>query len=320
MRKLMIAMALTASTMASAQKLELPKISGFINARYQYNSANEVKEGFDIRRVRLAASGNIGEKLDYKFQAEYETSVKVLDAFLRWKIQPEFNIQVGQFKVAYTQETLYGPTSWLVANNPTVIAKLNGYDDLSGLKSNGRDIGVRLYGDLVKLEDGHPLFSYKVGLYNGSGINTTAKKNNKDLSALIYINPVKQLSITGGHYQGSYGTVGDEHVRIRTSFGAQWKDEKLTVRSEGVLGNTAGVKSNGLYAQAAYFVTPKVQPVLAYDYFKANNDVSSTVNNYQVGVNILPIKHIRIQAGYTYSKETDVDGKHSAVAQLFVEF
>ena len=46
----------------------LPKISGFINVRYQYNGESN---SFDIRRARLDFTGDLATKLDYRFQMEF---------------------------------------------------------------------------------------------------------------------------------------------------------------------------------------------------------------------------------------------------------
>lgn len=89
-----------AKTEAPAFKPSVPKVSGLINVRYTYNSDDATPNSFDIRRLRLAVSGDISPKIDYKFQAEYETSVKVIDAFVRFKPAKAFNVQVGEFKVA----------------------------------------------------------------------------------------------------------------------------------------------------------------------------------------------------------------------------
>lgn len=303
-----------------AQKISLPKISGFVNARYSYSSDDNVAHGFDIRRVRLAASGEVTSKLDYKVQAEYESSVKIIDAYVRWKIAKPFNIQIGEFKVPYSQETLYGPTSWLTIENPTVVSKLNGYQDLSGLNVNGRDIGVQLYGDLLPSKNGFSYVSYKVGVFNGNGINTKDNNNKKDFAGLLYIRPIKQLTLTGGHYQGHYGKLHEEHVRIRTSAGAEWKDGTLTVRSEYIHGNTAGQKSDGVYALAGVQVSKYVQPVISYDYFKPDKDGREEQHNYQIGVNVTPIKRVRIQAAYTYQKHLVGKDVNLAEVQGFLEF
>lgn len=281
---------------AAAQELKAPKISGMVNVRYAWSDKEGETHGFDVRRVRLAADGEVSKRVDYKFQAEYETSVKVIDAYLRWKIMPELNVQIGEYKVQYSQETLYGPATWLTIENPAAVARLNGYNDLSGLKANGRDVGVTLYGDLLD-----KIVSYRIGVFNGNGINAKDDNDKKDFAGLLWVRPLKELALTVGHYQGHYGAKGDEHVRIRTSAGVEYKDDKLTIRSEYLNGNTAGQKSDGAYATAAYRVSDIVQPVVSVDYFKADRDADERQWNYQLGVNVNPIKRLRIQAAYTYT-------------------
>ncbi|MCH3994264.1 MAG: OprO/OprP family phosphate-selective porin [Prevotella sp.] len=303
-----------------AQKIEIPKFSGFINARYSWDDADDDVQGFDIRRVRISATGNLSDKVDYKFQAEYETSAKVLDAYLRWKIRPEFNLEFGECKLPYSQENLYGPTTWQTIENPAVVDQLNGYNDISGIKANGRDIGLLLYGDLFKARDGHYFIKYNAGLFNGNGINAKDDNNKKDFAGLLYFLPVSALSLTVGHYQGSYGAKGAEHVRIRTSTGAEWKDSRWTVRSEYISGNTAGQKSNGVYAFAAWKVLPIIEPVLSYDTFKPDRDAEERQTNYQVGINVFPLKNIRIQAAYTYEANKVAKDKNQVETQIFVQF
>ena len=132
----------SAHAAGEGEKVSLvPKITGMVNLRYSYNEAKKDDQGFEVRRVRLGARGNLHRKVDYVFQAEYSGKVRILDAYLRWKIRPEFNIQVGEFKVHYSQETLLGPATWLTVNTPEAVTRLNGYSDYCGLTSNnGRDI------------------------------------------------------------------------------------------------------------------------------------------------------------------------------------
>ena len=274
----------------AAQDLKAPKISGLVNVRYSWSDKEGDTHGFDIRRVRLAADGELGERLDYKFQAEYETTVKVIDAYLRVKLLPEVNVQIGEYKVPYSQETLYGPATWLTIENPAAVAKLNGYNDLSGLKANGRDVGVTLYGDLL-----NKLFSYRVGVFNGNGINIKDNNNKKDFAGLVWFRPfVKELAFSFGHYQ--------------------------TLRSEYLNGNTAGKKSDGVYATAGYWVSKVVQPIASIDYFKADRDGDERQWNYQVGANILPLKKLRIQAAYTYSNNKVAKNTNQFETQVIWQF
>ena len=300
----------------AAEGLKAPKISGLVNVRYSWSDKEGDTHGFDVRRVRLAADGELGKRLDYKFQAEYETTVKVIDAYLRVKLLPEVNVQIGEYKVPYSQETLYGPATWLTIENPAAVAKLNGYNDLSGLKANGRDVGVTLYGDLL-----NKLFSYRVGVFNGNGINIKDNNNKKDFAGLVWFRPfVKELAFSFGHYQGVYGEKGDEHVRIRTSAGVEYKTDKLTLRSEYLNGNTAGKKSDGVYATAGYWVSKVVQPIASIDYFKADRDGDERQWNYQVGANILPLKKLRIQAAYTYSNNKVAKNTNQFETQVIWQF
>lgn len=299
----------------SAQELKAPKISGLVNVRYSWSDKEGDTHGFDVRRVRLAADGELGERLDYKFQAEYETTVKVIDAYLRVKILPEVNVQIGEYKVPYSQETLYGPATWLTIENPAAVAKLNGYNDLSGIKANGRDVGVTLYGDLL-----NKLIGYRVGVFNGNGINIKDNNNKKDFAGLIWIRPLKGLAFSVGHYQGVYGEKGDEHVRVRNSAGVEYKTARLTLRSEYLNGNTAGKKSDGVYATAAYWVSKVVQPIASVDYFKADRDGDERQWNYQVGANIVPIKRLRIQAAYTHSNNKVAKNSNQFETQVILQF
>ncbi len=298
-----------------AQELKAPKISGLVNGRFSATDKENTTNGFDIRRVRLAADGALHEKLDYKFQAEYETTVKVIDAYFRWKIIPELGVQIGEYKVPYSQETLYGPATWLTIENPAAVAKLNGYNDLSGLNANGRDIGITLYGDLFK-----KFISYRVGLFNGNGINVKDNNDDKDFAGLIWVRPLKELALTAGLYAGSYGAKGDEHVRNRFSAGAEYKNSKLTIRSEYLGGNTAGKRSSGVYALVSYWVTPAIQPVLSFDFFKADRDADERQLNYQVGVNIVPIKKLRIQAAYTHTNNKVAKDINLFETQFILQF
>lgn len=291
----------------------IPKITGMVNLRYSYDEGKKDEHGFDVRRVRLGVKGSLHKKLDYVFQAEYETNVRVLDAYLRWKIVPEFNVQAGQFKVHFSQETLGGPANWLVTESPTAVNKLNSYNDLTGLRTNGRDIGMMFYGGLVHKEL-FDVLRYRVGVFNGNGTNIKDNNRKKDVATMLWISPVRQLSFTGSYYYGTYGAKGDTHAHNRASAGAEWKDNKLTVRSEYLWGQTSGVHSHGAYVQAAYMIHQMFQPVLSYDYFKQDSKADAYQHNLQVGLNVSPIDYLRIQAAYTH---TLYNGKrHNNMAEL----
>ena len=109
-------------------------------------------------------------------------------------------------------------------------------------------------------------------------------------------------------------------MRNRTSAGVEWKDKKLTARAEYLNGNTAGQKSDGAYGTVAYWVTDAVQPLLSVDYFKADRDQDEEQWNYQIGVNVIPAKKLRIQAAYTLINNRVAKNVNQFETQFILQF
>lgn len=318
----------TAKEILETVKPSTPKVSGLFNGRYSYDSSDK-SNGFDIRRLRLAVSGDLGRYVDYKAQVDYgggsassAATVKLLDAYIRVKFAKEINLQVGEYKVAYSQETLDGPTSWLTIENPTVVSQLNGYSDISGQKANSRDVGLRLYGGFVH-KKGYDVIGYKVGVYNGNGINLKDNDKYKDLEGFITVNPIKELTLSAGQYIGRYTASGSTITRNRTSAGFTYKTKRLHLRSEYLAGTTGDAKQQGVYAIAAYSLPHGLQPVLSYGFYQKDKEAAKdNQNDYLVGVNWTANKYLRLQLDYTFTKYTNSDLRNKSLveAQLIASF
>ena len=100
-----------------------PKLSGFINLRYQYEDGNN---SFDIRRARLDLKGDPVKWMDYRLQLDVSSSPKIMDAFVRLKFHPMFNVQAGQFKLAFSLENPYSPLAIETLYNSQVYSNLSG--------------------------------------------------------------------------------------------------------------------------------------------------------------------------------------------------
>lgn len=301
------------------------KVGGLLNARYSYDSSDK-SNGFDIRRLRLSVGGDIGRRLDYKLQAEYgggnsssAATVKLLDAYLRVKVAKAFNVQVGEFKVAYSQESQDGPASWLTIENPTAVSRLNGYSDESGQKANSRDVGLRLYGALA---DG--IVTYKIGVYNGNGINLKDNDSQKDVAAFVTVNPWRSLTLSAGQYIGHYTTSAAGTLRRnRTSAGLTYKDHHVTFRSEYLYGTTGPSHHQGVYATAAYTLPHGLQPVISYGYYQKDTETArDNQSDYLAGVNWTANKYLRLQLDYTFSHYTNStkSDRNLLEAQLVASF
>jgi predicted porin len=302
----------------------LPKISGLINVRYQYSTeaANYLtgKNGFDIRRVYLNAAGNVSKELSYKLQADLAGTPRILDAYVEWKPVSFIGLQAGQFKVPYTLENPYSPTTLETADNSQVITAL--VTDIDGNKNNGRDIGLSINGNLFA-KTGFNLIEYKLGVFNGNAINVLDNNKSKDYVGSLLINPIKPVSVGVSYYVGEYGPEATKYKRNRTAFGVKYDDGKLLIRSEYLNGTTNPKDNEGYYLSLAYFLTNKLQPVLKYDFYQSDKaNTNSPITNYVVGLNYWATPKVRVQANYTHKDfkdgaKTDTD---YFVAQLLLAF
>ncbi len=276
---------------------KLPKVSGFLNLRYQYEQDNN---SFDIRRARLDFRGNPVKWFDYRLQVDFASSPKIIDAYVRLKFSPMFNIQAGQFKLAFSLENPYGPLTLETMENSQVISYLSGINDLAGSKGAGRDLGVAVYGGFFQ-QDGYNIIDYVVGLYNGNGINVKDNNKHKDITGRLEIHPIAPVTLSASYYNGKIGTDGDLRARTRYGFGARYDDGTILLRGEYLKGKTDQLDSDGFYVVAGYKLAGKFQPLLKYDFMRKDlaNENSRQIN-YLVGFDYWPHKMFRLQVNYTY--------------------
>lgn len=295
----------------------LPRISGFINMRYQYNDATETNS-FDIRRVRLDLRGDIGQKVGYRVQVDLAGSPRILDAYMTWKISDWVGMQGGQFKTPFSLENPYSPTTLETMDNSLVITALAGYADVAAIAANGRDIGLGFNGNFLK-RDGFSIINWALGVFNGTGINRADNNKQKDLSGMLTINPVKNLALAAYHYNG-WGyrePAGGNFRRIRSGGGVKYDDGRWLVRSEYIRGKTGGLHSEGAYAVAGYSIGGKVQPVLKYDYFQRDlTDMNTRWNYYTAGINYIPVKYCKLQLNYSYRTSPGAKNYNYIAAQI----
>ncbi len=299
---------------------KLPKVSGFLNMRYQWDSSDRTNS-FDIRRVRVNLKGELIPSFDYSLQVDFAGSPRILDAYIRYKAARQFNIQAGEFKIPFSMENTYSPTVLETSENSMAISRLCNYSDISGTASNGRDVGIAFYGGFWE-KDGYNVLDYNIGVFNGNGINVKDDNRAKDFSGRLTVNPTRHLSLSGSYYYGTFGKQEEgTHNRTRIGAGICWEDQRLIVRSEYIYGKTAGMKSEGVYAVAGYFVHPKFQPVIKYDFFREDRfDASSKDNCYLVGLNYYPFTFMRLQANYTYKDMGKSPASHLLSLQFFAMF
>lgn len=91
------------------------------NASFVNNTspAQDVTQGFQIRRVRLGATGNIGDpNLSFNINGDFSDSnggmVELKDAYAKYNMGNDFYIRAGQYKTGMTREQLIGDEKQLL--------------------------------------------------------------------------------------------------------------------------------------------------------------------------------------------------------------
>ena len=279
-------------------------ISGFIDGQYTYD---ESQNTFFVRRARVLLKGQLLPNLDFRLQTEMAGSApKMLDAFFIYKFKPFLNIQAGQFKTPFTLESQYPLLKKEGIDYAQVIAKLAGYGDvLGGNRTNARDIGLMLFGDILMVgnEKPFPLMSYNLALVSGPGINRKDDNRAKDIIARFDVRPfVRNLVLSASVVAGSFNSGDNANAaNNRFSFGGEYKDDALTIRSEYVRADieVTGV-IDGYYVVAGYWfklpASQRLRPIVRYDTY---NNIGNVTTLCMAGLDWWPLSHLRLQTCYT---------------------
>lgn len=101
----------------------MPTISGTVRARYEYEFQNG-DQRYQVRNARLWVEGKIAQPIDYKIEADFceKGSFKVLSAWARLAITPDFKVQGGEFRMPFAVEPFRSPHSYIFTNR-SFIAK-----------------------------------------------------------------------------------------------------------------------------------------------------------------------------------------------------
>lgn len=285
------------------------QLSGYIQTRYQINDEPGKVDGFDLRRAYLDLKGALSPKWGYRFQADFASSPKIIDIYADYKVNDYLNFTFGQFSLPFSRENLTANTKNDFIERSQVVEALvaRGKDVISGQSNqNGRDIGVQAGGALVKTGD-KTWVDYKIGLFNGSGINTTDKNESKDVVTRLIVHPIQGLDFGVSYYNGhgNWGTPAKNRKRNRIGFELGYEINNFSLSGEFINGQDASVKKQGYYVQAGYYViSKKLQLVGKIDSYDPNTDLDDNASTWYIaGLNFTINSNILLQANYTFKEE-----------------
>jgi hypothetical protein len=300
------------------------KFSGYGMLQYQA----EDKEGaehneFNLRLLRMILDGKIGD-FDWRAQIQGtnakgpgEPTVQLVDLYAEWNKHKEFRVKVGQFKRAFTFESLTHPITQGWYTYGLAINNLVGYGDRTGEKSSGgRDLGIQVQGALFPVADGHRLLHYQLGVYNGEGINKKDADNKKDIIGGMWVMPINGLRIGAFGWTGTKaememktlngGTATLKSVRKnRYALSAEYDKDEYTFRTEYIhsqgwgTNEAWGDKADGWYAFGIVpVIKSKLHAKARYNVYRRSAEWGSAKTMYEVGANYFFNKRLQLNVEY----------------------
>jgi phosphate-selective porin len=286
------------------------QLTGYTQIRYQTFQESGKHNGFDIRRARIDLRGSVTPIFTYRLQADLVDKPKMIDAYGEIKLADYFSITAGQFKIPFSMENLASSNKLEMIDRSQVVEALVARSkDVIG-NQNGRDIGVQVGGTLLKIKD-LPLVEYRLGVFNGSGINVADTANNaKDLAGRLIFTPIKGLSFGGSFYKGWDKAIkpdvpGQSQTRNRLGAEFSYVLSRFALKGEYIAGKDGKTNRAGWYIQTGYFVIPqKLQVLGKYDVYDPNTSTPDNIStNYVFGANYNFNSWSRLQAFYTIRQE-----------------
>src|SRR5579872_4496349 len=183
---------------------------GYVNGNYNwYKGDGAPPDTFTLRRVRLGFQGNYGSKVDFAFVSEFvnTTGPAIRDAYVNLKFDPRAQLQVGQMKEPFSQDSFVADTNVEFTDRGPITTL---YPSANG---TFRSPGIILHGDFSQ-----GVASYWVGAFNGKGLGTNATTNEPEYIGRLRFYPWKKtkinwlqgLAIGGAVGHGRSGGIANE--------------------------------------------------------------------------------------------------------------
>ena len=305
-------------------------LNGYAQGGWSYQDPNDQKQNsYNLKRTLLWAKARITDRWSFMFMHDFSSVVQEFYTDYRITKDNTLTARLGQFKHSYTMENPMSPTQLElidVYSQAVLYLAGEGPDPLNGV-NYGRDMGLELYGDLLK-----GVLRYNVALMSGQGINRKDRNNQKDFIAKLEVRPVDGLRIVGSGYLGTGNAVntadwnpdikvGDNYKRNRYSVGAEYKTQPYSegqykearpasIRAEWLGGEDGDVGSRGGYVTVCIPVVDALDVVASGETFDRNTSVDGwDQTNLTLGLQYWYYKKCRLQLQYTRCLCGDMIGK-----------
>jgi len=193
---------------------------GYVDSDYRaYKGDGAPSDTFLVRRARFGFQGNYGSHFQFALLTDVASTAGsiVRDVYMNVKIIPEFQIQAGQFKEPFAQETAVGAT------NLDFVERGMQSMLYPSAASAFRSPGITIHGDIKG-----GIAQYWVGAFNGKGYVITNTTNEPEFVGRLRFYPWrkdKDSVLQGLAFGGSVSHGRTRGVSTETSFSSTNPDQ-----------------------------------------------------------------------------------------------
>lgn len=303
-----------------------------------YNQDNVANSGFSVPYAVLGFTGKAFGKVSFNLSINAAASGGALlqQAWFDVAFKKELALRVGKFKTPFSHAYLTTLGETLMPALPTSLTSAvilpHSLNAVTPNIGTGFDLGVELHGLLGGK------WGYEVGLFNGTGasVNSAGKTLSDDwhIPSLLYAGrfsfmPKGVMPST----QGNPNRLNEDKwlLAVSTSMNVESESEstndfragmefamlknKLYLAAEVYYMHVGFTKRQkiddsfdflGGYVQGGYFVAPRLQAALRYDFFNRNGiDTDGLLNMPAIGMNyFFKDSNLKLQAMYQYIGRT----------------
>lgn len=311
---------------------------------YSHVQGGQSDFSFNMTRLVLMADAQLTRRLSFFIMADLAATRSdryLHEYFAQYEYLPGQKVRIGQMKVPFTLESLMPPPLLGTVNMNESTRYFAGVaGDVVWGNKVGRDLGILLTGETLRLKDGHNLLGYSIGVFNGSGLNQKDNNTQKDFAAMLTLSPIKGLTLQGSAWVGTarsvaaspYGHIEADrnYHRRRYSAGLELQRAPWRLRTELIFGRDNGVRSRGLYAEAWYRICKNLDLVADFNYLDKNiglhkseqraYDSFTETCNYLIGAQYWVWKACRVSLQYIHSDRFTGPNENQILTQFQVAF
>ncbi|MBI4517951.1 MAG: hypothetical protein HY699_19270 [Deltaproteobacteria bacterium] len=235
-----------------------------------------------VDRGRLGAEATFHKYFRMRLENDFAFSAGLRDAFVAVTPRPEFNVQIGQFKVPFSYEGLLSKKYQDFVERAAVV---------TSTVNPSRDVGIMAHGRLF-----NAALQYQLAVMNGAGQNRSDNNSDKDVIGRLVVAPfaaghLRGFNIGGavsyGHQPGEtlsgtkqttssiagvtetgfnfFPAVARQGKRWRTGAHAAWFDGPFSlsgeyIQTEEARGALPDLETNGAYAGGTWLLTGETKP------------------------------------------------------------